>query len=374
MVIDLACLDDIKILDRERRLVRIGAGASWGRVAEALDPFGWALTSGDTASVGVGGLTLGGGIGWMVRRYGLAIDSLAGARVITADGRLLAASAQQHPDLFWALRGGGGNFGVVVDFDFIAQPVGTVHFGTITYRRDDPAGLLARWREVMRAAPEQLSSTLAFPPRTPEAAPAAMVLACYAGDPGSTEREADAALEPLLRLGTVTAASISERRYGEILEDAAPPPGLRLVTRSALVTELGGAVTEEVGRLLDSPVPAAVAVRSLGGAAGRVPAGATAFAHRDAEAMIAALLMLPGPATDRDVDRALGPWRAVAAHGAGPYLNFQGSATAADLAAAYPPATYARLAAVKRAYDPGNRFALNHNIIPADDIIPGEQA
>jgi hypothetical protein len=112
-------------------------------------------------------------------------------------------------------------------------------------------------------------------------------------------------------------------------------------------------------------VPTAIAVRSLGGAFSRVPAGATAFAHRDVEAMIVGLIMLPDTATDAHVARALVPWRAVAAHGAGPYLNFQGSATAEDLATAYPPATYARLAAVKQAYDPANRFALNHNVRPA---------
>ena len=138
MVIDLAHLDDVEVLDAERRLVRVGGGATWGRVAAALDPHGWALTSGDTADVGVGGLTLGGGIGWMVRRHGLAIDNLVGARVVTADGRLVTASQDEHPDLFWALRGGGGNFGVVVDFDFVAQPVSTVHYGTITYQARRP--------------------------------------------------------------------------------------------------------------------------------------------------------------------------------------------------------------------------------------------
>jgi len=139
MVIDLAHLNDVQVLDAERRLVRVGGGATWGRVAAALDPHGWSLTAGDTNNVGVGGLTLGGGVGWLVRRHGLAIDNLVGARVVTADGRLLTTSQGEHPDLFWALRGGGGNFGVVIDFDFLAQPVSTVHFGTVAYRLDDPA-------------------------------------------------------------------------------------------------------------------------------------------------------------------------------------------------------------------------------------------
>jgi FAD/FMN-containing dehydrogenase len=366
MVIDLAHLDDVRVLDAGRRLVRVGGGATWGRTAAALDPHGWSLTAGDTADVGVGGLTLGGGIGWMVRRYGLAVDNLAGARVVTAGGKLLTASPDENTDLFWALRGGGGNFGVVVDFDFLAQPVSTVRFGTVVYRLDDPAGLVAGWRDAMRAAPEELSSTLALPPRTPGVPPSGAVLICYAG---GTAAQADAAIQPLRELGTVTAVKIADRRYGEILENAAaPPPHLRLVTRDTLVPHLDDALIDDIVRLHAGPVPTAVAVRSLGGAFGRVPVDATAFAHRDAEAMIVALLMLPSTAADQEVERALGPWRTVAAAGTGTYVNFQGSATAEDLAAAYPPATYARLAEVKRAYDPGNRFALNHNIEPADGV------
>ena len=364
MVIDLAGLDAIEVLDAERRLVRVGGGATWSEVAAALDPHGWGLTSGDTAGVGVGGLTLGGGIGWMVRRHGLAIDNLVGARVVTADGRLVTASADEHPDLFWALRGGGGNFGVVVDFDFVAQEVTTVHYGTVTYRLDDPTDLLSRWRDAMRVAPEELSSTIALMPRMPGAEPSALVLLCYAGEPGTSVSEADAAIEPLLELGTVTGADISERRYAEVLEHAEPPPGLRMTARNTLVPTLGDDVIAAIDSLHRTPGPKAVAVRSLGGAFARVPADATAFAHRDAEAMIICALMLPPTATDADVEQALVPWGAVASQGTGTYINFQGSAAAEDLAAAYPPPTYARLAEVKRAYDPGNRFALNHNIAP----------
>ncbi len=364
MVIDLAHLDQVEVLDPERRLVRVGGGATWGRVATALDPHDYALTAGDTSNVGVGGLTLGGGIGWMVRKHGLAIDNLVGARVVTADGRLLRASQDEHPDLFWALRGGGGNFGVVVDFDFLAQPVSTVHFGTVAYRLDDPVDMLARWRDAMRIAPVELSSTLALTPRVPGAAPSATVLLCYAGEPGTKAAEAETAIEPLLALGTVTAAKVSERRYSGILEDAAHPPRLQLVVRNTLVPTVDDAVIGAIAHLHAAPVSAVIAVRSLGGAVSRVPTNATAFAHRHAEAMIVSVLMLSDTATDSEIEQALVPWRAVAAHGTGTYINFQGSATAADLAAAYPPATYARLAAVKRAYDPSNRFALNHNIEP----------
>jgi FAD/FMN-containing dehydrogenase len=365
MVIDLAHLDHVEVLDAERRLVRVGGGATWGRVAAALDPHGWGLTAGDTTSVGVGGLTLGGGVGWMVRRHGLAIDNLVGARVVTADGRLLTTSEDEHSDLFWALRGGGGNFGVVVDFDFAAQPVSTVHFGSVAYQLDDAADLLSRWRDAMRVAPEELSSTLVLAPRIPGEPPSATVLLCYAGEPDTPTADVDAAIEPLVELGTVTEAIISERRYAEILEDAKHPPGIQVVARNTLVPALDEAVITAIDRVHAAPGLTAIAVRSLGGAFGRVPADATAFAHRDAEAMIVCMRMLPDTATDAEVEQALVPWLTVAAHGTGTYVNFQGSATAEDLAAAYPPATYARLAAVKRAYDPDNRLVLNHNVAPA---------
>ena len=359
MVIDLAHLDHVEVLDAHRRLVRVGGGATWGAVAASLDRHGWGLTSGDTADVGVGGLTLGGGFGWMVIRHGLAVDKVVGARVVTADGRLVTASAEEHADLFWALRGGGGNFGVVVDLDFVAQEVTTVHHGTITYALDEP-GLVARWRDAMRVAPDELSSTLVLPPVMPGGPRVAMVLLCYAGAPGTPVTEADAAIEPLLELGTVTTASISECRYAEVLEEAQQPQ-----TRNTLVRHLDDDVVAAIEHVHAAAAPAAIGIRSLGGAFSRVPADATAFAHRDAEAMVVCALVRPESVADADLEQALEPWRALAALGTGSYVNFQGSATRADVEAAYPPATYDRLLAVKRRYDPGNVFARNHNIDPS---------
>src|SRR5690242_14121905 len=136
LVIDLTLLNTVQVLDQERHLVRIGAGARWGDAAKALAPHGLAISSGDTNQVGVGGLTLGGGIGWMVRTYGLTIDSLVAADIVTADGRALRVSTDEHPDLFWAIRGGGGNFGVVTSFDFQAHPIREIVGGSVIY---DPA-------------------------------------------------------------------------------------------------------------------------------------------------------------------------------------------------------------------------------------------
>jgi FAD/FMN-containing dehydrogenase len=187
LVIDLRKISHVKVLDVAARRVRVGAGATWAAVAAALAPHGLALTSGDTRSVGVGGLTLGGGIGWMVRRYGLLIDSLISADLVTADGRLIRAAPGHHDGLFWALRGGGGNFGVVVSFDFVAQPVPAVYFGTIGYQPGDLPRLIAGWRDLMRASDENLTTTLAMMPGM------AALLCCYAD---SDAAAAAAALRP----------------------------------------------------------------------------------------------------------------------------------------------------------------------------------
>jgi hypothetical protein len=219
----------------------------------------------------------------------------------------------------------------------------------------------------MRTAPEELTSTLVLMPRAPGAPRTATLLLCYAGLEGTRAAEADAAIEPLLEIGTVETASITECRYAEVLEDARQPAGVRLVARNILVDSLDDGVVDAVDRL-SGTAPVVVALRSLGGAFARVPAGATAFAHRDAEVMVQCGLIVPQTATEDDVEAALEPWRAVAAYGTGTYLNFQGSATAADLAAGYPSETHARLVEVKRAYDPDNRFALNHNIAPDGQV------
>ncbi|MBL0888695.1 FAD-binding oxidoreductase [Myceligenerans sp. I2] len=368
IVLDLTHLDAVELIDNRRRIVRVGAGATWGQVAAALAPHGLGITAGDTNSVGVGGLTLGGGVGWMVRRYGLAVDNLVGARVVTADGRHLTVSSEQHAGLFWALRGGGGNFGVVTSFDFVAAPVTDVRFGTIVYRPDDPAALLTGWRDHMRSAPEELSSTLTLVPPMGGRPATAMVLLCDLHDVAAA---AEQAIEPLLRLGTVIDTSITTRPYSGILEDAAHPPGMRLAARNVLVPALDDAFVEDLVAVHHGDRPTMLSLRSLGGAFGRVLPDATAFAHRDAEALLVGGVIVPGDATDADVHDALAGWRSVAAHGSGLYVNFQGSDTEADLRAAYPPATLERLTAVKRAYDPRNVFARNLNIPPAGDAASG---
>ena len=162
VVIDLGKLANVEITDSERHLVRIGGGATWGQVAAALAPHGLAISSGDTKSVGVGGLTLTGGIGWKVRKYGLALDSVIAAEVVTAGGQVVPASAAENPELFWAIRGGGGNFGIVTAFEFAAHPTTDVFFGKITFPASQAATVLQGWADYLRAAPEELTSIAAF--------------------------------------------------------------------------------------------------------------------------------------------------------------------------------------------------------------------
>ena len=181
LVIDMSAFAGVEVLDGDR--VRVGAGARWGDVASTLGSHGLSLTSGDTRSVGVGGLTTGGGIGWMVRNHGLTIDSLVAADIVTADGRALHLTETENADLFWAIRGGGGNFGVLTSFEFVAQRVTTVHAGTIMYAPDDVPGLLDGWMDAHRNGPEELNSTLVFFPELGDPMPPAglMGLVCYAG-------------------------------------------------------------------------------------------------------------------------------------------------------------------------------------------------
>jgi FAD/FMN-containing dehydrogenase len=373
VVIDLRHMREVRVLDPGTRRVRVGAGATWGAVAATLRPAGLALTSGDTASVGVGGLTLAGGIGWMVRKYGLAIDAVTGAGMVSADGRLVRADATEHPDLLWALRGGGGNFGVVVSLEFTAQPVASVHYGPIIYRLDALTGgghpdglarLIAGWHDLMSGSDESLTTALALVPPMMGRPAMVMLRCCYAS---ADDAAATAALAPFRRLAPVAADEVRVVPYAGVLEEARMPPGMRAEMRNGFFRSLDDDRAGAIAGLFRDG--AAVELRSLGGAFGRVPADATAFAHRDATVLLVAATMLPaGPAAET-AGRAFAAWPAVAAQASGAYTGFLGPASDADVAMAYPAATYQRLAGVKRRYDPGNVFRRNHNIRPAGTAV-----
>ena len=366
VVIDLRGLAGVEVIDEERHVVRIGGGTTWGQVADALAAHGLAISSGDTKSVGVGGLTLSGGIGWKVRKYGLALDNLVGAEVVTASGDVVRASTEENADLFWAIRGGGGNFGVVTAFDFAAHRTTDVFFGVISFPASETATVLQGWAEHLRRAPEELTSNVVFAnpflggPQAP-----VQVYVAYDGDDAALAAEA---LDPIRRLGTVLDDDVALKPYADVLEEGlVPPPGIQFLAKNAFVDRDSVAkvlqILGEIGATERSPI---IALRSVGGAVSRVPDDATAYAHRGAELMFVTTFVGPQQAIDaaRPVHEAL--WDDLGPHVNGAYANFLTSADTDDVSAVYPAETYQRLADVKRRYDPANLFAGNHNVRPVD--------
>jgi FAD/FMN-containing dehydrogenase len=363
IVIDLGRLADVTIVDATRHIVRVGGGATWGRVAAALAPHRLAISSGDTNSVGVGGLTLTGGIGWKVRKYGLALDNVVAAEIVTAAGQVVRASAGQHRELFWAIRGGGGNLGIVTAFEFQAHRTTDVFFGRIAFPASEAADVVQGWADHLRSAPEELTSVVLL--ANPLAGPGAPVEIHVAFD-GDDPDEAAAAVDPIRRLGTVIADGVGPMPYADILEEGAiPPAGIRFLSRSAFVDkESVPAALRILAEAAATGGAPAIALRSLGGAVARVPADATAYAHRQAELLVVTLTAGPEPVVEAARPGLDSIWGRLAPHVNGAYANFLTSATEEDLAAIYPAATRQRLATVKGRYDPGNLFAGNHNVRP----------
>jgi FAD/FMN-containing dehydrogenase len=364
VVIDLGKLATVELIDEERHLVRIGGGATWGEVVAALAPHGLAISSGDTKSVGVGGLTLTGGIGWKVRKYGLALDNLVGAELVTADGAVVRASAEENPELFWALRGGGGNFGIVTAFEFAAHRTTDIFHGKIAFPAAEAAAVLQGWADYVRTAPDELTSIANF--ANPFAGGPEGPVEIHVAYDGDDAELAEKALAPIRRLGTVIADEVALIPAADLLVDGlTPPPGIQLATRSGFVDkESVASVLQILAEVGTSPGTPIMSVRSVGGAVSRVAADATAYAHRSAELMFVTTTVGPKPALDAAKPGMDALWGRLAPHVSGAYANFLASATEEDVAAVYPPETYRRLAAVKRQYDPGNLFAGNHNVRP----------
>ncbi|RLP71525.1 FAD-binding oxidoreductase [Mycetocola manganoxydans] len=361
LVIDLRRLNEVEVLDRNSGLVRIGAGAVWGDVATTLGAKGLALSSGDTVSVGVGGLTLGGGIGWLVRQYGLALDSLVEASVVTASGEHLRASSDENADLFWAIRGGGGNFGVITSFTFEAHPLAGVVAGTLRYGDDDLSTALTGWRDVMRVAPEELNTTFLAMPDFPGMPGGVQILVAYAATDAA---EADAAIAPLRALPGFQGDDISSRAYADLLEEAHPPEGMLIVGHNAFARVFDDDTIAAVARMYTELGGSVLMIRSLTGAFQRVPNDATAFGFRDSEVLLISVAFFPPDTPAEATDRVRGLWGEVEPHLTGTYAGFSSAPDGEDPALLYPPDTLARLVEVKRKYDPANLFRRNHNIRP----------
>ncbi|MFE6964828.1 FAD-binding oxidoreductase [Agromyces sp. NPDC057679] len=362
LVIDLAEFDTIEVDDAG--LVTLGPAAHWGDVAAALAPRGLGISSGDTRQVGVGGLLLGGGIGWLVRTHGLTIDALREVELVIATGEVLTVNAESHPELFWALRGGGGNFGVVTRFTVQASPVDGLAGGSIHFDRSDVATVLRAWREVMRSGGDELnSSIMLMPPMGPEMPGGPQVGIALHG----TEGELRELLAPLLALPSVTKVDLAPIAYGDLLEDAPPGrPPFQFVGGNGFAPEVTDELLEAVAAAYARDVPTMVLLRALGGAYSRVEADATAIAHRDAETLVVVNGVLPADAEPELVAAVKAGSDVALAFTTGPYGGFEVNRSPEITASMYPPATLERLRRVKAEVDPGNSFRRNHNITPAD--------
>ena len=367
--IELGELSSIEIdglaLDSEDAVVHIGAGAVWGDVAAALGADGLAISSGDTASVGVGGLTVGGGIGWMVRAWGLAVDQLVGAEVVTAAGDVVQASASENPDLFWALRGGGGNFGIVTRLDFRAHPLDGVVLGEHVIAGDAATAMRAM-RDVMRDAPRELTVTyMDVPPMDPSAPAGARITAVWADADAERLKEL---MAPVVAVAGVE-AEYTTPAYRDILQEApdapdgAEPPGF--LGGNGLFVDLDDALIDRIVAFRSAYPVSVVFLRSLGGAFGDVPQEDTPFPGRDATWFImAGAFDVPGLVDDAMRERILADWAGIREARVAEYGNFVPVERPDGAAGMHGPEAYARLREIKRAWDPDNVFARNHNIAP----------
>jgi FAD/FMN-containing dehydrogenase len=369
IVLDLSAMDGLEI-DPEGRTAWAQAGLTAGAYTAAVGKHGLATGFGDTGSVGIGGITLGGGVGFLVRKFGMAIDSLLAAEVVTADGRILQVDGEHHPDLFWAIRGGGGNFGVATRFQFRLHELPSIVGGMLLLPAS--AEVVEGYVAAADAAPEELSgiaNVMVAPPMPflPEAAHGQLVvlaLLCYAGDAEAGER----ALAPFRALAEPLADMLQPMSYAEMFAPEEEEYHPTAVSRTMLVDTVDREVAGAIMRHLEaSDAPVRVAqLRVLGGAMARVPADATAFAHRDSRIMVNLAAFYEGP-DDRVVRQAWVDEFAAALHqgDSRAYVNFLGDEGPDRVHEAYPGSTWDRLAEVKRRYDPGNLFRLNQNIPPA---------
>jgi FAD/FMN-containing dehydrogenase len=371
IVLDLRDLNELEI-DVESRTAWAGTGLTTGRYTDAAAVHGLATPFGDTGSVGIGGLTLGGGIGYLVRKHGLTIDSLLAADVVTADGELLRVDAESHPDLFWAIRGGGGNFGVATRVRLRLHEVGPVVGGMLILPAT--ADTIHSFMQAAEAAPEELSgiaNVMAAPPMpfVPAELHGRLVIFAvlvYAGDVEAGER----AIAPFRALAEPLADMLGPKPYPAIFEGGGEEDEYHPVAaaRTMYVDSIDRSAAETiVDQLQESTAMMAVTqLRVLGGAAARVPANATAYAHRQSRIMVnvAALVGSPDEMPEHQ------PWVTGLAdtrrqEDVGAYVNFLGDEGEGRIRAAYPGETWDRLVAVKRRYDPTNLFRLNQNISPS---------
>lgn len=370
LIVDLSHMQQVRI-DPEARVARVQPGATSGDLAGPANAHGLALTTGDTHSVGFGGLTSGGGVGFMVRKYGLTIDNLLAAEVVTAAGEIVTASEDERADLFWAVRGGGGNAGIVTEFTFRLAPVSQILGGEL---------ILPATREVVRgyldyvtAAPDDLTTIAHLmhappAPHVPQELVGQLVfsiLICWSGDLAAGQD----AVAPLRALATPLVDALSPMPYPDIYRFTAhqAEPHAAAI-RMMFANDFSDAALDAALAAMQaasSPYNL-IQFRGLGGAFARVPAGATAFAHRDQRFFFAIIGLWIDPEVEAAPHQAwtAALWEQVRHEGRGVYVNFLEEEGPERIHEAYPPATYARLAEIKQTYDPENLFHFNQNVPP----------
>jgi FAD/FMN-containing dehydrogenase len=362
VVVDLRLMRGV-VVEPESRTATCGGGALW----EDLDPpcqrEGLATPGGTFGDTGVGGLTLGGGIGHLEGLHGLTLDNLISATVVTANGEVVRASETENADLFWALRGGGGNFGVVVDFTFRLHPVGRLLGGLLSYELEDLEEVVATWREVMAAAPDELALFAMVGRSAIAEGEGVVVSVAYFGN-ADAGREA---IEPLLDAGPITEA-VRPMYYAELQDIFARMPfGLRNYWSGRFLREQPDEIIQMTGsHFADPDATGSVLFEPIYGAASRVPVEATAFQGREAKYNATFSSVWSDRAKDeqqieqaRSYSRALAPW----AIGGG-YINYASELVGDDAETEYGTERFQRLREVKRRYEPDNRFCFNHNISP----------
>lgn len=377
VVIDLSPMRRI-VVDAAARTATAQGGATWAEFDAATQEHGLAVTGGRFSTTGVAGLTLGSGSGWLERRCGLTADNLLSAEVVTADGRVLTASADEHPDLFWALHGGGGNFGIVTDFHFALHEIGPLIYGGMLLAAPERAGAILRHlRDMPHEAPDDLGLGVAFVSIPPEPfvpaemhfAPAVGVVVCWTGDHAEGER----VLAPLREVVQPLADMVQPMPYAALqsMLDAGGPKGTRAYMKAEFLDELTDEAIEllvEHGGRRPGPM-VQLLLEPMGGAIARVDDDATALGRRDVSWCYHALALWME--ADHDTDAAHTGWARDLASDLAPhtttgvYLNFTSDEGEERVRSAYGPERYARLAAIKERYDPDNLFRLNQNIAPA---------